>query len=329
MHLRSLPDSTGILVPLKRTNSHRIHVVYTALLGTLLSLLIVSVPVYPVNEVTGWAVIIEMNDFPEGYGDINISFLNTKRLVDALIELGWSDDQIHRWNEPVTRENLSTMLNWLDDRAERDDIALLYIFTHGSWISKVLSWNEWVPDRLDGMKARSKMIIVDSCNSGAFISPFTDSSRGGVYLSACSAGQVSWAGLEEEGLPILGSVWTYYFVNALTSPIADVNSDGWVSVEEAFNSSVPLTHSYMMDEVFTVPEFLQMYHDIGVYPAKEGNYPNPFIVDKHPGQLVLDLSFYVSEELLPIFALLLLLYGIRKVNYKLMLPVTIASDALI
>jgi len=68
----------------------------------------------------------------------------------------------------------------------------------------------------------------------------------------------------------------------------------------------------MVNEVFAVPEFLQMYNDIGIYPGKEGAYPNPDIVDLHEGQLVLDLAFYVPESLFVFSSLLPLLLIIGK-----------------
>jgi hypothetical protein len=115
-------------------------------------------------------------------------------------------------------------------------------------------------------------------------------------MSACSGTEYAWAGLEEEGLPILGSVWGHFLTNALTNSSADYNNDGWISAEEAFEHALPLTQGYMDNYVFGVQEFLEMYHAFGVFPAKIGGYPNPTIIDGLQGDLILDLSYYVREN---------------------------------
>lgn len=103
---------------------------------------------------------------------------------------------------------------------------------------------------------------------------------------------MGWAGLEEEGLPVIGGVWTHYFTNALFNSTADADENGFVSVEEAFDFSTPLVQKYMNETVFAVPEFLEMYHDIGIYPENYDAYPHPVMDDHYPEQLYLDLSYY-------------------------------------
>ena len=52
-------------------------------------------------------------------------------------------------------------------------------------------------------------------------------------MAATAASEYSWVDLEEEGLPIIGGVFTHYFASALDNPEAGANGDGWVSVQEA------------------------------------------------------------------------------------------------
>jgi hypothetical protein len=277
-------------------------------LGLLFSILMVIVPAHTTGqeEVEGWAVVIEMNDFPDSYTDINVSFLNSESVVDVLMALGWARNNMRIWQDHIYPENLSTIFDWLDERADDNDLVLLYIFTHGSWMSRVLLWNEWVPERWLGLPSERKVLIVDTCNAGHFTS-FLNGSGDGLSLSACAAGEVGWAGIEEEGLPILGSVWGYYLTNALTNSSADVNVDGWISVEEAYDFAVPLTGVYMKEQVYSVPEFLQMYHDIGIHPEILDRYPHPVIIDNSEEELILDLSFYVPETWLGLLLATLLL----------------------
>jgi len=51
---------------------------------------------------------------------------------------------------------------------------------------------------------------------------------------------------------------------------------------------------YMNQTVFVVPEFLQQYHDLGVFPENYAEFPHPVIDDQLAGQLCLDLHYYAS-----------------------------------
>lgn len=264
-------------------------------------------------DVEGWAAVIDMNEFPDPYTDIPVDYLNSERMMNLLLDGGWDRDHIYLCREETTVEKLKEILDWLEINSDGDDLVLLYIFTHGGWMSKVLNWSEWVPGRWIDIASTRKLLIVDTCNSGRFIAPFRNLTSSHLFLSGCSEGEVEWAGLEEEGLPIIGSVWAYYLTKAFTDLGADLNQDGWISVEEAYNSSVEATQSYMRKEVFQVPEFLEMYHEIGVYPEQCGNYPNPVMMDSYEGEMILNLSFYISEPILILFPIIAIgICSIRK-----------------
>lgn len=255
------------------------------------------------GNVRGWAAVLEMNYFPEPFTDIPIGYINSERIVSLLIGMGWQRDHIYLFHGNITPSKLKDALNWLGNRSDAEDIALLYIFTHGSWMSRVLHWNDWFAQRWRGIPSERKLVIVDTCNSGGFISNLGNETTA---LSGCGPGEVEWAGLEEEGLPVIGSVWTYFLVQAFLNRSSDADQDGWISVEEAFNSSVVSTQRYMKQWVFSVPKFLKMYHDIGIYPERIGPYPNPVILGPDPSKMILDLSFYASERGICVFALLAL-----------------------
>ncbi|MFX0212027.1 MAG: hypothetical protein ACFFDT_38990, partial [Candidatus Hodarchaeota archaeon] len=56
---------------------------------------------------------------------------------------------------------------------------------------------------------------------------------------------------------------------------------------------------YMNETVFTVPEFLQSYHDIDIYPESYDAYPHPSIDDGYSGQLIIsELPFSIFQLLL-------------------------------
>lgn len=264
--------------------------------STLILLLLCVTPALGRGDVQGWAVVVEMDDYPDAYQDLPVGYINSQRMMSLLLGLGWDGTHIQTLQGNVTSENLSLSLDWLDDNSDGNDLVLLYISMHGSWLSRVILWDKWVPQRWRSIGSQRKLLIIDTCNSGHFIAPFANESGGQVSIAGCSEGELEWAGLEEEKLPIIGSVWAYYLTNAFSSPSADLDRDGWVSVEEAFNRSVVLTQTYMRETVFAVPEFAEMYRQAGVDPDRIGLYPKPVILDRFPGPFILDLEFYAPED---------------------------------
>lgn len=239
------------------------------------------------TSVGGWAILLEMNDFPEGWSDLPVEFTNSERLKMALLRLGWQSDHILTVHDNLTIPIVREAVAWLVNSTDSDDIALLYIFTHGNWMRNVLLWNDWFPAEWEQLHTSGKVLLVDTCAAEEFIEPIKDDPSSHISLACCAADEVSWAGVEEEGLPIIGSVWNYYFVNALCNMSADLNSDVLVSIEEAFTFSAPLVQQYMNETVFAVPEFVQSYHDIGIYPENFDAYPHPIMDDGYPEQLVI------------------------------------------
>jgi hypothetical protein len=254
-------------------------------------------------SVDGWAVLLEMNEFPEGLSDLPVEFINSERMQTVLLSLGWQSDHMYIIRDNLTISVVKEAVEWLINNTDCDDIGLLYIFTHGGWMRNLL-WNDWFPDEWEKLDTPKKILIVDTCSAEEFIEPIKNDLSSHISLACCSANEVSWAGLEEEGLPIIGSVWNYYFTNALCNSSADLDSNGFVSIEEAFNFSTPLVQRYMNETVFAVPEFLQSYHDIGIYPENYDAYPHPVMDDGYQGQLV--IPEFSSLIILPLFMIAVL-----------------------
>jgi len=245
------------------------------------------------EKVEGWAAILEMDNFPEGWSSFSyMDFANCKMLSHALTELGWQTDHVYIKRDNLTRSNVKEAVEWLVDNTDAGDIALLYIFTHGRWMRTEILWNDWFPSVWREVNTSRRVLMIDTCHAGEFVEPIYIDPRPHVSLGHCSADEVGWAGIPEEGLPIIGSVWNYYFASALCNSTADSDKNGFVSVEEAFNFSTPLVQRYMNETVFAVPEFLKSYHDIGIYPENYDAYPHPVIDDQYLGQLYLNLRYY-------------------------------------
>jgi len=253
----------------------------------------------------GWAVLLEMNDFPEGWSDLPVDFINSERLHTSLTSLGWQDDHIRIINGNLAISIVQEAVEWLINNTSTDDVALLYIFTHGTWMRNVLLWNDWFPDAWKQLKTSKRILLIDTCSAGEFLEPIESDPYPHISIGCCSTDEVGWAGIAEEMLPIIGSVWNYYFTNALCNSSADLDENGLVSIEEAFNFSTPLVQGYMNETVFAVPEFLESYHKSGVYPEYYDAYPHPVMIDCYLGQLA--IPEFPSFLILPIFFLATLL----------------------
>jgi len=267
-------------------------------------------------SVGGWAVLLEMNEFPEGWSDLPVEFINSERMQTTLLSLGWQSDHIYIVHDNLTISVVQETVEWLVNNTDSDDIALLYIFTHGTWMRNVLLWNDWFPVEWEKLNTLKKILMVDTCSAEEFIKPIKNDPSPHISLACCSADEVAWAGIEEEGLPIMGSVWNYYFTNTLCNSTADLDSNGFVSIEEAFNFSTPLVQQYMNETVFAVPEFLESYHDIGIYPENDA-YPHPVMDDGYPDQLVIpEFPSFLIMQLFILATLLVIVIIMYRKNSK-------------
>ncbi|MDH5733576.1 MAG: right-handed parallel beta-helix repeat-containing protein [Candidatus Bathyarchaeota archaeon] len=258
----------------------------------------------------GWAVLLEMNDFPQGWSDLHVDFINSERLQTTLLNLGWQKNHIQVTRNNLTISVVQNAVEWLANNTDSEDVALLYIFTHGQWMRTHLQWNTWFPTEWKKLDVSKKILMVDTCFAEEFTEQVNNDLSPHISLACCSKNEVSWAGLEEEGLPIIGSIWNYYFTNALGNPSADVDSNGLISIEEAFNHSKSLVQQYMNETVFTIPEFLQSYHDISIYPENLEAYPNPVMDDNYLEQL--EIPEFPSTLFISSFLIAILIVTILK-----------------
>jgi Caspase domain len=105
----------------------------------------------------------------------------------------------------------------------------------------------WVQEQLEECRARSKVLILDCCFSGAFAHGskgdadldlerrLTGHGRGQAVLTASRAGEYSFEGQALPGVTVAGSVFTAGLVEGLRTGAADVGGDGYVSVDEAYD----------------------------------------------------------------------------------------------
>jgi len=232
------------------------------------------------TPVEGWAVLAEKDDYSDvGMTDMLVDHIDIVRMREALIKQGWDPDQIHDLKE-FTREDLQTELDWLEEKADSNDIVFLYVSSHGEYLRLVIEWNDFIADEWDDINSDKRILLIDSCRAARFTKPVRKDPEPHFSIASVDMDEFGWKGLEDEGLPIIGLVFTYYFVEALEDPAADEDGDGLVSVLEAVNQAEAKQRYYMHNVVFAVPEFLEGYHNLGVQPENDLTFPDVIVDDK-------------------------------------------------
>jgi uncharacterized membrane protein len=191
---------------------------------------------------------------------------------------GWDPDQIHDVKE-FDRKTLQDGLDWLEANAGEDDLILVYVSSHGRYLRDVLMWDEFFADEWAEIPSEWRLLIVDSCQAADYAGAVSGDPRPYLSIAAVDSDEYGWSGLEEEGLPIIGGVFTHYFAAAFGDPKADGDGDGCVSVQEAALLAEEEQRAYMHDVVFAVPEFLEMYHRDGTFPDQDPTFPDVVVKD--------------------------------------------------
>ena len=97
--------------------------------------------------------------------------------------------------------------------------------------------------------------------------------------------------MEEEGLPLMGAVFTYYFAESILDDTLDSNLDGFVSVQEAFDTASQRTRTYYRDAIFEVPDYLVMFEE-RITSLDLEDYRHVEWFGEHDSELILDLNYY-------------------------------------
>lgn len=104
---------------------------------------------------------------------------------------------------------------------------------------------DWLLEQLEDCRARQQVLVLDCCFSGAFaagsksdsdlgLGRLHGSGRGRAVLTASRASEYSFEGTPVPGQAMPGSVFTGALIAGLRSGAADVNRDGYISVDDAY-----------------------------------------------------------------------------------------------
>ena len=240
--------------------------------------------------VNGWAILAEKNDYKDvEMTDLLVDHISITLLHQRLRDAGWPEDHVRELRE-FDRDDLRQGLKWLADNADEDDLVLFYAFAHGKFLRQVVRWGDFFPADWAKVRSERRVLVVDACQAALLTTPVNDDPRPHLSIAAVDEDEYGWAGLEEEGLPIIGAVFTHYFAAAFAQPEADTDGNGRVSIQEAARHAEGQQRTYMHEVVFAVPEFVEMYHKFGAYPDKDPDFPHVVVDDTIGEPVYLELK---------------------------------------
>ena len=186
---------------------------------------------------------------------------DAEELVEVLANqdiAGFAVTSLINQAEPRIRRAIGAFL------ANRDsnDLVLVYLSCHGlldtrgrlyfaaadtakAQLGSTALESAWLLDQLDECRARRQILILDCCFSGAFAragkgdvdlqNRLTGQGRGRAVLTASRAGEYSFEGIPLPGQAVAASVFTAALIEGMRTGAADVDGDGYVTLDEAYS----------------------------------------------------------------------------------------------
>jgi hypothetical protein len=242
--------------------------------------------------VEGWAVLAEKDNYTGLHmTDLSVDYIDVLRLRRVLESAGWAEDHILELRE-FDYADLQDGLDWLAQNADGDDIAFLYVAAHSTYLDNVLDWGQFFAAEWREIPSERRVLVVASCQAGEFTRAVRRDPAPHLSVAAVDRNEYGWCGLQHERLPIIGSVFTYYFTASFGNPTADADGDGFVSVQEAAAVAEAQQRTYMHEVVFAVPEFVSTQREPGTSPVDSPGYPHVVVDDTIGEPLPLALDAY-------------------------------------
>lgn len=251
------------------------------------------------HVVQGWAVLAVKEDYSDVHWlnleDLHTGFVSLETLRDLLVGFGWEESHILEVRDSLNQEEASQAVEWLAANSDADDLAFFYIGAHGRFLREVLEWADFIAEDWTRMASQRRVMVVEACHAGEFTAAVAADPRPQLTVASVRSDEFGWCGLPEEGLPIVGGVFTHYFAAAFGDSIADSDSDGAVSIQEAALRAEGQQRDYMHDVVWAVPEFREDAVALSV-DVEDPEYPHVVIDDSVGEPVYLDLGAYQTAE---------------------------------
>ena len=242
------------------------------------------------SDVQGWAVIIEKEYYTElGWPkehNLPTDYLMTNKLQSTFDYFHWNKNNIKIIHEECNQQIFKEAINWLVQQADSNDIIFLYYDGHGKYLRDMIKFNDFFDGLWNTIKSKNKVLMLSCCHAGEFIEKITPNIANSVCIGGVASNETLWKGIWHERLPIIGSVFTYFFIESLINPIADVDKNGFVSIKEALNYSEPKQREYMQQILWRSENF----KNDSLANLKE--VPHVIVKDKSETDIYLNLDYY-------------------------------------
>ena len=284
------------------------------------------------EETEYWAVIVGLLEYEEA-SELLVFYNSAHHMYDTLCNSsGWKEENIQLLiDEDATCDAIlgrdeTTGFGWLRKKvaeSEGDDVILFYFSGHGSQVKDedgdekdgkdeiiapydvrkegghftgtLVNYisDDMIDEELDTIACKGMCLIFDSCCCGGLVGGKNDVDTGSNRV-------VMMASTGEEGLSLIfghGDCFAYRVSTALNDTATDLNNDGKISAEEAYDCgrkawlSNPLIYSVFaiyllyLQCLLTAPwTLLYLYFIMGSIPKP---YPIPSIYDGYEGELII------------------------------------------
>lgn len=220
---------------------------------------------------SGWAVLIENNSFGGQYSDLPVGYINSTRMLTALIRRGWPPDHILLVRDNLDRDLLAHTLAWLAARVHPEDTALLYIAGEYQFLDRDLRWGAKFPALWNGVPTSHRVLIVETC----FAERLTEMVKDIPGLALPAVGRNEWDvwGLPQADRIIQGGAFTYFLTRALEKQPQDLPP----AFGAAFTDAVADAQAYFRTVIFSTRGVLDAFHAAGEYPERLATFPNPHL----------------------------------------------------
>ena len=220
----------------------------------------------------GWAVLIELNSFGPWYPSLPVGYINSTRMLTALVRRGWPADHVLLMRDNHDLALLQRATDWLAARVRPGDTAVLYVAGEYQFLDRDLQWEARLPGLWKRVPTSQRVLIVEAC----FAERLTAAVHGipGFGLPAVGRDEWDWWGLRDTGGLILGATFTYFLARALEAQPHDVPLD----FGAAFAVAVPGAQEYFRAVIATTPGALDSFHSMGAFPERQARFPNPHLL---------------------------------------------------
>ena len=223
----------------------------------------------PAPAPAGWAVLMEHNTFHGRYPDLPVGFINSTRMLTALMRHGWPADHILLMRDVHNPKALSDAVGWLASHARPGEVAVFYVAGEYRFLESDLMWDATFPKLWPSIPTSNRVLIAETC----FAERLTDAAKStsGMGLPAVGREELDWWGVRNRGGLIRGGTFTFFLAGALAA-----QPDGApLEFTAAFAQAVAGARDYFRTVIASTPGALDAFHAQGSFPERLTAFPNP------------------------------------------------------